>query len=357
MSRFHTLKVIDINEETNDCKSIAFEVPENLTDTFNFIQGQYLTLRSEIKGEDIRRSYSLCSSPLDGEWRVAVKKIPQGRFSTFANDVLKVGDMIEVMPPMGNFYTEVNAEHDKHYVAFAAGSGITPILSIMKTVLQAEPKSQFTLIYGNKNTGSIIFHESIEGLKNKFMGRLGVYYMMSREILEEPLLNGRISAEKCQILLDEVPNFATADEFFLCGPESMINTVSETLKNAGINRKKIHFELFTSSDSGEKKTIEIKEEEQGKSAKVSIRLDGTTTQFDLAFGEDNILDAAMKQGADVPFACKGGVCCTCKARLVEGEVEMLKNYALEPEEVEAGFILTCQAFPKTKQIMVDFDDI
>lgn len=359
MSKFHKLKVIDIREETAECKSIAFAIPKELEADFAYVQGQYLTLRTVINGEDVRRSYSLCSSPLDGEWRVAIKKIEGGKFSTFANENLQVGDTLDAMPPLGRFFTKTAVEHQKHYIAFAAGSGITPILSIMKTILLTEPNSQFTLVYGNKNTSSIIFHEAIEKLKNKFMTRLSVYYLLSREGLEEPILNGRITKEKCKDLFDNLIDVQTGDEFFICGPESMIFAVKDVLQDIGVTSNNIHFELFTSPDGklGESKKRVIAQGEQGKVCEVSVISDGRTFVFDLAFGENNLLDAAMQQGADLPYACKGGVCCTCKARVLEGEVEMDINYGLVEEEVKAGFVLTCRSYPKSKKVSINFDDI
>ncbi len=358
MSKFHSLKVIDVREETDDCKSIAFEIPQELREEFQYLQGQHLTLRALIDGEDVRRNYSLCSSPLDNEWRVAVKKLPGGKFSTYANDTLKKGDLLDVMPPAGHFYTETKADNEKHYVAFAAGSGITPMLSIMKTVLRTEPESKITLVYGNRNTMSIIFHEEIEGLKNKYMERISVYYLLSREKLDEPILNGRITEEKCNDLFNGLIDVKSGGEFFLCGPEEMINAVNTALKNAGVAKEKIHFELFTtpgSSFGGEKRTLS--KEDEGKVSEVTVTSDGKTFTFNLPYGKANLLDAAMREGADLPYACKGGVCCTCKARLLEGEVEMERNYGLVKEEVEAGFILSCQAFPLTDKVRIDFDDI
>jgi ring-1,2-phenylacetyl-CoA epoxidase subunit PaaE len=311
-----------------------------------------------IEGEDVRRNYSLCSSPLDNEWRVAVKKLPGGKFSTYANQVLKKGHLLDVMPPAGHFYTELKADNKKNYVAFAAGSGITPMLSIMKTVLRTEPESTFTLVYGNRNTLSIIFHEEIEGIKNKFMERLRVYYILSRERLEEAIFNGRINEEKCSELFDGLLDVKNADEFFICGPEEMILAVEKSLKTAGVADEKIHFELFTSpgtNQGNDKKVYSV--EDEGKVSAVTVTSDGKTFSFNLPFGQANLLDAAMREGADLPYACKGGVCCTCKARVLEGEVEMERNYGLVKEEIEAGFILTCQAFPKTEKVVIDFDDI
>jgi ring-1,2-phenylacetyl-CoA epoxidase subunit PaaE len=358
MSKFHSLKIKDVREETDDCKSIAFEVSDELKEEFKYFQGQHLTLKAIISGEDVRRNYSLCSSPLDNEWRVAVKKLIGGKFSTFANERLKKGDTLEVMPPAGHFYTEVKAGNKKHYVLFSAGSGITPMLSIMKTVLRTEQESTITLVYGNKNTLSIIFHEEIEGLKNKYMNRLSVYYILSREKLEEPVFNGRITSEKCDELFKGLIDVKTGDEFFICGPEPMINAVNDSLKKSGVVEDKIHFELFSSPGAqfGAFKTT-ISKEDEGKVSNITVTSDGKTFTFNLPYGQDNLLDAAMREGADLPFACKGGVCCTCKARLLEGEVDMERNYGLVKEEIEAGFILTCQAFPKTEKVVIDFDDI
>lgn len=356
---FHTLTIADVNEETQDCCSIAFEVPVDLKQQYQFIQGQYLTLKADINGEEVRRSYSICSSPNGDELRVAIKQVPNGKFSTYANQQLKKGDPLEVMTPTGKFYTELQVGNEKHYLGVAAGSGITPILSILKAVLETEPNSRFTLLYGNKNTGSIIFKEEIEALKNVYMSRLTVHYFLSREMLDAPLMNGRIDRDKCQEIFTRLLDVSDLDECFSCGPESMIFAVRDSLLAQGFDQGKIHFELFTSplGKLGQERQRETKEEDKGKVTDVTIRLDGKAFQFDLPFDSDNLLDAALKQGADLPFACKGGVCCTCRARLIEGSVEMEVNYALEADEVEAGFILTCQSFPTTEKVVVDFDDV
>ncbi|BDS11704.1 1,2-phenylacetyl-CoA epoxidase subunit PaaE [Aureispira anguillae] len=356
---FNTLKIKEVRKETVDCCSIAFEVPEALKTAYSFVQGQYLTLKADINNEDVRRSYSICTSPADEELRVAIKQVENGKFSTFANHQLQAGDSLEVMTPTGNFYTVLDASNEKHYVGFAAGSGITPIISIMKTVLETEPKSRFTLFYGNKNTGSIIFREQIEALKNIYMERLIVHYFLSREMLDAPLMNGRIDASKCTDIFDKLLDVSDVDECFACGPESMIFAVKDTLIDRGYDEKHIHFELFTSplGKLGQEKKIEVKEADKGKITEVTVNLDGKAFQFDLPFGSENLLDAALKQGADLPFACKGGVCCTCKAKLKEGAVKMALNYALEKEEVEAGFILTCQSYPTTEKVVVDFDEV
>lgn len=358
MRHFHSLKVSSVRQETTDCVSIAFEVPADLKSTFDFKQGQYLTLRKEINGEDVRRSYSICSGRQDGELRVAIKQVEGGRFSTFANADLKAGDELEVMPPMGNFFVELDATKKRNHVAFVAGSGITPAMSLMKTTLNEEPESTFTLFYSNRTSSEIIFKTELEDLKDRFMNRLRVFHILTREPNDIPLFTGRIDAEKCHGLSKSFLDLPSCDAFFICGPEPMIHAVKDQLKLDGVNENKVHFELFTSPLVGAlKETVkkEVKEEDKGKAAAVEIVLDGNRMVFDLAYDGENVLDAALKKGADLPFACKGGVCCTCRALLVEGEVDMDVNYSLEPDEVERGFILTCQAHPRTEKIVVDFD--
>jgi ring-1,2-phenylacetyl-CoA epoxidase subunit PaaE len=355
--RFHSLKVKELVKETSDCTSIAFELTDELQDTFQYKQGQYLTLRTDINGEDVRRSYSLCSSPLDGEMRVAVKKIDEGKFSTFANDILKEGDTLDVMPPMGNFYTDLSPNQAKSYVAFAAGSGITPMMSIIKTTLQTEPDSQFTLLYCNKNVHSIIFKEEIEGLKNQYLNRFQVYHFLTREMQDISLFNGRFNDEKINHILGGLVKTSTVDEYFLCGPEDMIMIIKKALEERKVDSKKIHFELFTSPDAKKGKAKKkVAKKRDGKVSLVTVKDSGSSYQFELSQGTNNILDAALLNGADLPFACKGGVCCTCKAKIIEGKVEMDVNYALEPEEVEQGYILTCQSHPLTETVVIDFDE-
>ncbi len=356
MTKFYKLKVKDLVKETDDCTSIAFDVPETLAKDFSYKQGQYLTLRQTINGEEVRRSYSVCSSPLDGELRVAVKKIEGGKFSTFANDRLQVGDELDAMPPMGKFYTEVAENQVKNYVAFAAGSGITPILSIIKTVLKTEKNSTFTLFYLNRNVSKIIFKEEIEGLRNQHLERFQVFHNLTKAKLDVDLFFGRYNEEKLNTFFTKLVNPDEVDEFFLCGPEEMIFLVRDVLLSRNIDAKKIHFELFTSPDAQKNKAVIAKAKKTDKTvSSISVKEDGKTILFDLGFNENNILDAALNNGADLPYACKGGVCCTCKAKLIEGEVDMRVNYALEPEEVEAGFILTCQCYPLTEKVVVDFD--
>jgi ring-1,2-phenylacetyl-CoA epoxidase subunit PaaE len=353
---FQKLTVADIRRETADCVSVALAVPEDLKEVFRYKQGQYITLRTTIHGEDVRRSYSICSSPLDNELRVAVKKVDGGIFSTYANEQLQKGDTLEVMPPLGKFFTELDSEQSKKYVGFASGSGITPLLSIIKTTLRTEPKSEFTLVYGNRNRHSIIFKEALEGLKNLYMNRFRVIYILSREKTDSAINFGRIDADKCGALCEKTIDIHTTDAFFLCGPENMIFSVKDQLEQLGVDKKHIHFELFTTA--GSKQSLVVSRESSVKTevkSKITIKLDGISFDFDLGFEGDAILDAALKNGADLPYACKGGVCCTCRAKLVEGEVDMDVNYGLEPEEIEQGFILTCQSHPRTEKVVVDFD--
>ncbi len=353
--KFHMLKIKDIRRETVDCVSIAFEVPERLQPDYEYIPGQYLTLRTDLKGEEVRRSYSICSSPVDGELRVAIKQVTDGLFSTFANEVLTVGDTLDVMTPMGSFHSTLHPNNVKHYVAFAAGSGITPIMSILKTVLTTEPRSQFTLFYGNRATDSIIFREAIEGLKNLYLGRLSVHYVLSREHTGSDLFTGRISREKCEVFFEKIIDPEEVDEFFICGPQEMNEDIRNLLLERGLDRKKIHVELFTTGVTKNGLPKATISNQPGFEAQIQITLDGNTFEFPLLSTGDSILDAALKQGADLPFACKGGVCCTCRAKLVSGEVMMELNYALEPDELAAGYILTCQSHPKTERVVVDFD--
>jgi ring-1,2-phenylacetyl-CoA epoxidase subunit PaaE len=354
--KFHSLQIADIRKETEDTVSIAFEIPEALKNDYTFLAGQYLTLRSTINGEDVRRSYSLCSAPHEGEWRVAVKQVENGVFSTYANNSLKKGDTLDVMTPTGNFCLHPDAAETRSYALFAAGSGITPILSIAKTALKEEPKSDVTLFYGNKNFNSIIFREELEALKNTYMARLRVIHVLSRESLGNDIQKGRINKEKANDLfrafLKEIP----VDAVYICGPEEMILGVKDSMVANGINEKKVHFELFTTP--GVKKTEEKthSSNEQEISSNVSIILDGDTLDISLSSTGETILDAAQKAGADLPFACKGGVCCTCKAKILEGSAKMDVNYALEKDEVEAGYILTCQAHPTSEKLVVSFDE-
>ena len=352
---FHKLRVKDVKQQTPDCVSIEFDIPGELLDEFKFSHGQNITVKKMFGDEEVRRSYSICTAPFERTLRVAVKKVEQGKFSSFANSELKAGDELKVLPPTGKFNTELNSNNAKQYLAFAAGSGITPVISIIKTTLHAEPQSNFTLVFGNRGRSSIIFFEELEGLKNKYIDRFNFINILSREKTDAPINSGRIDPDKLMVL-DRMLNYASVDDFFICGPEEMIFCIKGFLEGRGIDKKKIHFELFTTP--GQEKVVSNKKQvarEEGPRSKITVKLDGRTFDFDLGYDSDSLLDAALKQGADLPFACKGGVCCTCKAKLIEGQVEMDVNWGLEHEEVEQGYILTCQSHPITEKVVVDFD--
>lgn len=353
--KFHSLQIKNIRKETKNCISISFDVPKEIQADFQFQSGQYLTLRSMINGEDVRRSYSLCSAPSDQEWRVAIKQVEQGIFSNYALTELKEGQLLDVMNPMGNFRLETQLNHAKSYVLFAAGSGITPIFSILKTILREEPKSHVTMFYGNQGFSEVIFREELENLKNEYLNRLCLVHLFSRENLGNAIQKGRIDVQKCLDLHQAFLQNEQIDDVFICGPEQMILDVKTAMIQKGLSEKSIHFELFHSGAS--KNTTQKNTETQVQvSSIVTVIMDDDAIEFPLDSSGMTILDAAYKAGSDVPYACKGGVCCTCKAKVLKGTVRMDLNYALTPEEVEAGYILTCQAHPTSEEVLVSFDD-
>jgi ring-1,2-phenylacetyl-CoA epoxidase subunit PaaE len=353
--KFHTVTIAEVRTETDDTVSVAFAIPAALQQDYDYQSGQYITCKQIINGEEVRRSYSLCSAPQDAEWRVAVKQVPNGVFSTYINQDLKIGDTIDIMTPMGHFVpTDVIAA--KNYFGFASGSGITPVLSILKTVLNSNPENTFTLIYGNKNVASIIFKEQIEALKNIYMHRLQLIHILSREKMDVDLNYGRINTQKCEQLFTSIFDIAKVDEAFICGPEEMTMQVKDFLINKGIPAKHVKFELFGTANAAKNKAVETKADApKGPISKVSIKVDERTFVIELAYDGENILDAALRNGADLPFACKGGVCCTCRAKITSGAVKMTVNYALEKDEIEQGFVLSCQAHPTTPEVTIDFD--
>ncbi|WP_121667697.1 1,2-phenylacetyl-CoA epoxidase subunit PaaE [Mesonia aquimarina] len=356
MAKFYEIQVKDVYKETSDCTVVSFNVPDNLKEEFTYHQGQHLTLKKIIGGEDVRRSYSLCSSPVDDEWRVAVKQIPTGKFSTYINEELNAGDKLEIMKPSGEFGVHVDVEDEKNYIVFAAGSGITPILSMIKTHLALEPNSTFKLFYLNKNAKSIIFKEELEQLRNKYFGRFEIYYFLTREQRDIPLFNGRFDEEKIQQLTRSLIDIEDTAECFICGPEQMIFLIRDELQKAGLSKEKIHYELFVTGLSDEDKKRAAKAiEHKFEGTEVTVLDGGKEFHFGMTDDYDNILDAALGAGADLPFACKGGVCSTCKCKLVEGSVEMKTNYALEDDEVAANFVLSCQSVPTSEKVVVDFD--
>lgn len=356
--RFHELKIADVRNETEDTVSIAFEVPGELKDDYVYEPGQYLTLRHEINGEDVRRSYSICSGTNEQELRVAIKKVPEGRFSTFANEHLKQGDILKVMTPTGGFTAEFDERTVKNYVFFAAGSGITPVISLVKSILHKSPKSNITLVYGNKSLDSVIFREELENLKNEFMQNFSLIHVFSREKIGNTLQDGRLDEKRVLNIHKAMLDGQEIDEVFVCGPEPIIYSVKDAFSKLGFDENKVHFELFTSPGEQDKNREKIQHRDQGPriDANVKVILDGEETLLNLDSDGDSILEAAQDAGADVPFSCKGGVCCTCKARIMKGTAKMDVNYALEDDEVADGYILTCQAHPTSDELIVSFDD-
>lgn len=360
-TNFYTLKIADVQPETETAICVSFDVPEELKEKFKFIQGQFLTLRAMIEGEDVRRSYSICSGVNDGHMRVGIKRVMNGRFSNFANDNFKPGMEIEVMPPQGSFYTELNADKPKNYMCIAAGSGITPMISIMKSVLDTEPGSNVTLIYGNRRSNSVMFKDELNFVKNRYMDRFHWINVMDYEDQGADLLNGRIDNAKGYALQKAgLIDIKSVNEAFICGPEAMMSEVSRGFRMEGLSDEQIHYELFANSSADSKEMLEKaakRKEEFGeeKTSKVTVVADGRSIMFDLATVGENILDAGMHNGMELPYSCKAGVCSTCKCKLVKGEVDMDITHGLEQHEIDAGYVLSCQAHPISDEVVVDFD--
>jgi ring-1,2-phenylacetyl-CoA epoxidase subunit PaaE len=357
LSKFHPLTVASITRETRDAVALSFTVPASLEQAFRFVQGQHLTLRADIAGQDLRRSYSICSAVHDGDLRIAVKKAPGGTFSTWVNEQVRAGHVIEVMPPMGHFNVPLDPANRKHYVGFAAGSGITPLLSIIKTTLAAEPQSRFTLFYGNRSSAAVIFKEQLSDLKDRYLERLNLVYVMSREPQDIAILNGRIDAQKADALLAHWVDLDDVDTAFVCGPDGMMQAVSQALQARGFPKARIKIELFAASIPKHEHKVPEEPAPGQKECTVTVIIDGAERQYTLEKGKENILDAALRQGIELPYSCKGGVCSTCRAKLVEGEVDMDVNFALEDYEVARGFILCCQSYPVTDKVVVDYDHV
>jgi ring-1,2-phenylacetyl-CoA epoxidase subunit PaaE len=355
MSKFYPLTVAKVRHETRDAIAVTFDVPQDLKAAFAYKQGQHLTLRAMIDGEDVRRSYSICSAVQDEALRVAIKRTPGGMFSSWANESLKPGMQLDVMPPMGHFNVPLDAASEKHYLAFAAGSGITPILSIIKTTLLAEPKSRFTLVYGNRATSSVIFRDELTDLKDAYLDRLRLVYVMSREQQDIELFNGRITREKCGQFLQHWIDIADIDVAFICGPEEMMHGVSAALQEAGMPKEQIRIELFAASiPKHEHKPRKVDAGERHQT-EVTVIMDGSASSFSMDKDKQSVLDAGLRAGLEMRWSCKGGVCSTCRCKVLEGQVEMDVNYALEDYEVARGFVLSCQSFPLTDKVVLDFD--
>ena len=352
--KFHKLQVKSVSKLTKDAVSIEFNVPNELTNAFKYVAGQYLTLKKQLENQEIRRSYSLCSAPIEKKWVVAIKRVENGIFSTYALNQLKKGDEIEVMQPMGNFQF-IPSPAKKSIVLFASGSGITPMMAILKTLLSEEKESDVTLFYGNKGFYSVLFREELEAIKNAYIGRFRVIHLFSQESLGAPIQKGRIDKDKTDKLFLAFLKNQEIDAAYICGPEQMILGVKESLISSGVPANSIHFELFHAglkSTKKEKVTTKL----NSIASQIEVIFDGDNIKFDLASDGLAILDAAQEAGVDLPYACKGGVCCTCKARVIEGSVRMDVNYSLEKDEVEAGYILTCQAHPTSSKVIVSFDE-
>jgi ring-1,2-phenylacetyl-CoA epoxidase subunit PaaE len=352
MSRFHSLEVADVRRETADSVSLALAVPPALREAFRFRPGQYLTLRADIGGEECRRSYSIASGLDEAELRVAVKKVKGGRFSTFANDVLRPGSRLDVMPPEGRFVADL--ERPGHLVLFAAGSGITPVISIARSALAGSPAARVTLFYGNRTTGSIMFRTALEDLKDRHLGRLSVFHVLSRESQDIDILNGRLDAAKISLLARTMAAPDTVDGYFLCGPYGMVEEGRAALLAAGARPERIKVELFSTDGAPQRPPQAVAETVAAGTSEVECVLDGITHRIAVAPGE-HVVDAAHAQGVELPHSCKNGMCCTCRCKVVAGEVAMDQNFSLEPWETEAGYVLACQARPLTPRLRLDFD--
>lgn len=356
MSKFHPLPVARIERETRDAVAITFAVPPALREQFRYAPGQHLTLRADIGGADVRRSYSICSAVQDDALRIAVKKTPGGVFSTWANDVLQAGDALDVMPPLGHFNVPLDPGAAHHYLGFAAGSGITPLLSLVKTTLATEPASRFTLVYGNRASGTVMFKEELAALKDRYIARFNLVHVLSREAQDIELLHGRIDQAKADAILRHWVPLDSVDVAFVCGPEGMMDAVVAALKARGFPESKIKIERFAASIPRHTHVAAAVPLPGHAECEVTVILDGATRTFLLEKTKENVLEAGLRHGIELPYSCKGGVCSTCRCRLTEGEVDMDVNFALEDYEVARGFILACQSYPVTDRVVVNFDD-
>ncbi len=357
MSRFHPLTVTDVRRETRDAVVVTLAPAETDRTLFDFTQGQYLTFRRRFDDEELRRSYSICSGKDDGVIKVGIKRVDGGHFSTWANESLKVGDTLEAMPPMGHFFTALEPDVPKHYLGFAAGSGITPLLSIIKTVLAREPQARFTLVYANRQISSIMFREELDDLKNTYLGRFSVLHILRSEAQEIDLFTGRVDADKCSALFKKWIDIRSVTTAFICGPEGMMLAVAGALREHGLKDEQIKFELFAASQPGKarRKAESVASADQQATCEATVTLDGATRTFRFPKHGQSLLDAALENAMDAPYACKAGVCSTCRAKVIEGEVEMEINHALEDYEVRQGYVLTCQCHPLTDRVVVSYD--
>ncbi|MDS9469272.1 1,2-phenylacetyl-CoA epoxidase subunit PaaE [Paracoccus sp. MBLB3053] len=358
MARFHPLKVTDVRRETRDAVVVTLAPRDEDRALFDFTQGQYLTFRRDFDGEELRRSYSICAGLDEGCLKVGIKRVDGGAFSTWANENLAPGDEIDAMPPMGKFYTPIEAGAEKQYLGFAGGSGITPLLSIIKTVLAREPGSQFTLVYANRQINTIMFREELDDLKNLYLGRFSVIHVLEQEGQEIDLFTGRVDAEKMKALFTHWIDAEAIDTAFICGPEPMMLAIAASLREHGLDDSQIKFELFASSQPGKAKARAVSRDAvaPGAGTEATVTLDGATRNFTMARQGETILDAAIANNMDAPYSCKAGVCSTCRCKVIEGEVEMAVNHALEDYEVRAGYVLSCQAYPLSDRVVVTYDE-
>jgi ring-1,2-phenylacetyl-CoA epoxidase subunit PaaE len=352
---FHALKVAEIVLETAEASSIRFEISSELRETFAFKAGQHLTLRVTINGEEVRRNYSLCTAPAENDWMVTVKRIGGGLFSNWVGDRLKAGDTVEVMVPHGSFTTDFNAANSRHLVGIAGGSGITPVMSLIRTLLSEEPNSRFTLLYGNRDSSSVIFLEALAGLKDKHMGRFEIYHFLDQEEQDIELFNGMLSRDRLEEAITAlVPDAPVVDGWFICGPGPMMDAAEGALLDRNVTRERIHIERFTADRPPETVAREMAQlQTKAEGATVVVTLDGRTRRVPFTAG--NILDSARAAGLPAPFACKAGVCATCRAKVTKGKVEMAVQYGLTDEEVADGYVLTCQSVPLGDGVAVDYD--
>jgi ring-1,2-phenylacetyl-CoA epoxidase subunit PaaE len=351
--KFHTLRIAEVRRETPEAISVSFAVPAELAAEYAFTQGQHITLRAHLEGQELRRSYSICAGVDDGQLRVAIKKVPGGVFSTYANMNLKTGDSIDVLTPEGRFHTALDPRNVKHYVAFAAGSGITPVLSLIKTTLKREPHSRFTLLYGNRRLATTIFQEELEDLKDRYLGRLVLYNLFSREHQDVELFDGRLNHAKVKAFADTLLPIEDIDEAFICGPGAMLDEVEAVLRELGMPAAHIHLERFGVPGAGPPHHAEPGDAAQ---ARLAVILDGGRREVEFHQDDPSLLDAALREGLDLPYSCKGGMCCTCRAKVLEGKVRMDKNYSLEQRDLDAGFVLVCQAHPLTERVVLSYDE-
>lgn len=355
MAHFHALKISAIRRDTRDAVVISFDIPATLASEFQYQPGQHIILRTQIQGEEVRRSYSICSAIQDTELRIAIKKVSDGVFSTWATTYLEAGMMIDVIPPTGNFHVPLDATQQRHYLAIAAGSGITPIFSIIKSTLLAEPQSRFTLVYGNRASSAMMLRDEIAHLKDRFLDRFSVIHIMSREKQDIDLFNGRITAEKFRQLAEQWIALADMDHVFICGPQAMMLELSDSLKSFGMSDNRIHMELFGVAGDQVPRKRSVADLISTDKCEVTVIIDGHHQSFMMNRDQQSVLDVGLDHGIDIRYACKGGICASCRCKVIEGKVDMDANHALEDYEVARGFVLSCQAFPITEKLVLDFD--